>query len=388
MAIEADGPTVLFDGRLGPDLTGIGRYTHELTRQFAVLAPHRVRPLCWRSQVATLRALGLRPVVEVAGRAARPWLLPRSDVAHGPNFQILQTRLARSVITVHDTAWERLPHMYPDGVRRELRAALERARQADALAVCDSDVTRRDLVQLCGYPAERTRVVHLGVDAVYATAMPGDDAVAARYGLTRPYLLHTGAWVPRKNIPALLEAWALTDRRDDLDLVLAGDRAAGWLSDGDRIDAWLEQHHSLASRVRVLGHVPEADLPAITRRAAAAVSSSLWEGFGLTILQAMAGGVPVAAFRGGSLPEIAGGHVAFSAGEEPGSLAEAIDVALAMPADARRAAAEHAIAFTWERCARETLTAYADAWTRRARPEADHGRGAASEPLPEPLDLP
>jgi alpha-1,3-rhamnosyl/mannosyltransferase len=356
-----DEPTVLFDGRQGRQLTGIGRYSHELMRQFAVLAPDRVRPLCWRSQYSQLRRLGLRPALDISGRATRPWMLPRSDVVHGPNYRVLERRGARAVITVHDLAWERLPQMYPDAVRDELRASLTHALRTDAFAVCDSEATRRDLIERFDYPAERTRVVHLGVDDTYVTPTSEDGAIAARYGLARPYALHTGAWVPRKNIPALLEAWSLVGPSADVDLVLVGDEATGWFSDSDRIHAWLDGHAELAARVRTLGHVPEADLPAVTRGAAVAVSSSLCEGFGLTILQAMAAGVPVAALPSGSLPEIAGGHAVFSQGEEPDRLAEAIQAALAMPADARLAAADHARTFSWKRCAQETLGCYRDA---------------------------
>jgi glycosyltransferase involved in cell wall biosynthesis len=124
------------------------------------------------------------------------------------------------------------------------------------------------------------------------------------------------------------------------------------------VEAWLDEHPLLAGRVIVLGHVSEDDLPAVTRGSATLVSSSEWEGFGLTLLQAMIGGVPVVAVSNSSLPEIAGGHAAFSASAQPNALAASLAVALDMPETLRKDAALHARGFSWHRCARETLACY------------------------------
>jgi len=356
------GPSVLFDARQSGPLTGVGRYRHELLRQLAQIEDLQLRPLCWRSQRREMRSLGLRPCLDVRGRAERSWTLPRVDVTHGPDFKPLRRAGASEVITAHDVAWHHLPDAYPEGARLELDSAVRRAAQSGTFAICDSESTLRDLVELYDYPVERTRRVYLGVDERYGSAQATDAAVTARFGLRAPFLLHVGAWVPRKNLLATLAAWRLLALEDDtVELVLVGGHADTWLSDRPRIEAWIGAHPELEPRVRILGHVPEADLPSLTRGAAALVSSSLWEGFGLTILQAMLAGVPVAAVANSSLPEIAGGFAYFSPSDEPDVFADAIRTALAMPAAARRMSVDHARRFTWERCARETLACYAAA---------------------------
>lgn len=352
-------PSVLFDARLGTQLTGIGRYTHELMRQYATLVPDRVRPLCWRSQWREIRNLGLRPCLDVGGRVQRGLALPRVDVTHSPNFKPLLCGRSRSIVTVHDIAWRHLPDHYPTEVRDELDSNLKHAVAAGTFAICDSESARQDLINFFNYPAERTRTVHLGVSPVWAERRASDRSLVSSLGLGEHYILHVGAWVPRKDIPTLLAAWCLLAEQDhDLELALVGAHAEGWMSDRPRVEQWFDENPELASRVKILGHVDEGDLHALTRCAAAQVSSSRWEGFGLTILQALIVGVPVAAARNSSLPEVGGEHVHFAETGSPESLAAAIEDALADSPERRAAAAAHARTFSWERCARETLACY------------------------------
>lgn len=350
---------VLFDARQGQWRTGIGQYTHELTHAFAKLAPDRVRPVAWRHQISELKALGLRPVLDIRRRVEREWLLPSVDVAHGPNFKAMHRKGAGQAITVHDVAWRHLPDFYPSDVRAELDRRVADAAGSGVFAICDSEATRRDLVGLFSYPPERTATVHLGVDSSYATSTLGATGIVRSLGLERPYLLHVGAWVPRKDIPTLLAAWALlADERSDLDVVLVGSVAEGWLSDAARIEAWLREHPGLVPRVKILGYVPESQMAALTGCATAVVSSSRCEGFGLVTLQAMMAGTPVAAMRNSSIPEVCGDFAHYGETGNPESLAEAIREAFACPVERRRAAMDHAGSFTWKRCAEETLACY------------------------------
>jgi glycosyltransferase involved in cell wall biosynthesis len=184
--------------------------------------------------------------------------------------------------------------------------------------------------------------------------------VRARYGLDGRYLLFVGLLEPKKNLPVLLEAVARLRARRRFGatrLVLVGD--SGWGSvDLPALAARLE----LGDDVRFLGPAPDEDLGALYAEAEAFVFPSLWEGFGLPVLEALALGTPVLASTRGALPEIAG-DAALLVEPEVGALAEGLDQLLedaSLRARLREAGPRRAARFSWERTARETLEAYHD----------------------------
>jgi hypothetical protein len=184
--------------------------------------------------------------------------------------------------------------------RATLPLAVRRARTLAAI----SQATADDLIALQPAAAGKTVVTELAADARFATGGAPDAEVLARHGLTgRSYVLGVGTLEPRKNLPRLIEAFAaLPDAlRAEHELVLVG--ALGW--DTDETLQAVERHRGL---VRTLGHVPADDLPALYRGAAVFAYPSLYEGFGLPVLEAMTAGAPVLTSGVSSLPEVGRGR--------------------------------------------------------------------------------
>jgi glycosyltransferase involved in cell wall biosynthesis len=348
---------------------GIGRYTRELVR---ALAAQDVRT-DYRLFVALRRrdALPDTPGVNFTWAAARldpawfarlwhrlrvplrieRWTGP-VDLLHAPDFTLPPVEPdTRTLLTVHDLSFVRAPEAAAPGLRAYLNRVVPRSvRRADHILV-DSDATRRDLIDLYGTPGEKVSVVYSGVDARFG---PVEDAgairaVRAKYGIgDGPFILSVGTVQPRKNYARLAEALHRLDR-PDLPLVIAGGK--GWLEDDlyARIDAL-----GLGGRVRFIGFVDDDDLPALYSTARVFAFPSLYEGFGLPPLEAMACGTPVVASNVSSVPEVVG---------EAGLLVDPLDVdalagalARALDDEGLRASLieqgrERAGEFTWDQTA-------------------------------------
>jgi glycosyltransferase involved in cell wall biosynthesis len=241
------------------------------------------------------------------------------------------------------------------------------ARRADAL-IAISENTKRDLVEILGAPPAKVTVTHLAADEMYLSPPPGEEVMRfrARHGLARPFFLYTGNISPRKNLKALLDAFARVKDQTGADLVVTG--GLSWS------DSWNQWAHSLgvADRVRRLGYVERQDMPALYAASLAFVFPSLFEGFGLPVLEAQAVGAPVVCSSAASLPEVAGQSAYMVDPTDVEGLARAL---AETASDARlrarlsRAGYENVRRFSWEKTARATLEVFERA-----------GRGAGSCP--------
>ena len=217
------------------------------------------------------------------------------------------------VVTVHDLGYEHFPHAHPRGQRAYLRWSTRHNIRRAAHILADSQATAQDLTNLYGVPPEKITVIYPGYRPPELLPRAEDiENVRLRYGLTTPYFLYVGTIQPRKNLIRLMDAFArvldvpLTTRSGHslplpVHLALAG--KPGWLA-----EEILERARKpdLRQRVRLLGYVPDADLPALMAGAVALVFPSLYEGFGFPVLEAQALGVPVLTSTTSSLPEVAG----------------------------------------------------------------------------------
>lgn len=263
---------------------------------------------------------------------------------------------ARNVVTIHDLAWE----LFPDHFRLKDRIRLSRTtrsavRRADHI-IAVSAATRADLVSLLDVPEDRISVVHHGYDASHFR--PQDPArvheIRARYDLQRPYIIAVGTLQSRKNHVTLIGALKLLIERGlDIDLVISG--AKGWLY--DEIFATVERF-GLEDRVRFLGYVPYDHLPALYAGARAGALVSLYEGFGLPILEALACGTPMLISNVSSLPEVGGDAVLtcvpHDVDEVAGSL-ERLVLEDSLREQLLARAPSHLSRFSWVRTAEETL---------------------------------
>jgi glycosyltransferase involved in cell wall biosynthesis len=262
------------------------------------------------------------------------------------------------VTTVHDLVPLRFPALVPARHRWAVRCLLGGALRRAARVIAVSEATRAELLARYRLPAARVAVVPEAAASQFTPpTAPAVAAVRARYGLAHPYVLFVGFLEPKKNLGTLLEAVARLRRRGawgGTELVIVG--APGWGAD----PAARAQALGLEGTVRLLGPVPDADLPALYAGALAFAFPSLWEGFGLPVLEAMASGAPVAASNRGALPEITAG-AALLAEPEPEAFAEALGELVgdaALRERLRSAGLARAAAFSWERTARETLAIY------------------------------
>jgi glycosyltransferase involved in cell wall biosynthesis len=269
----------------------------------------------------------------------------------------------RRVVTVHDLIYARFPEAH-SGVRdRGMKVLVPLAARRSDRVIADSQSTCDDLVELLEVRPDRIDVVPLGLGAVRREAPLPEGDTRARFGLDeRPVVLSLSAKRPHKNLGALIGALAMIPVERRPLLVLPG------------YPTWYEQElrdcavdAGVAGDVRFLGWVSGTELEGLWAIAQAFVFPSLYEGFGLPVLEAMARGVPVACSNASSLPEVAGkAAILFGPHDEP-AIAQAIERLLGDRAEAERLRSvgrERASTFSWERTARLTLQSYARAFGR------------------------
>jgi glycosyltransferase involved in cell wall biosynthesis len=261
-------------------------------------------------------------------------------------------------VTVHDLGFRQLPWAHAPLARWYLDLSTQWAASRATRLIAVSEATALDLQRLYGVAPDRISVVHEGVGREFRPAI--DQAALAAWrqsrGLgRRPYLLAVGTVQPRKNLRALLQAYRILLDADDhlAPLVVAGRAGRGEAA----LQSGIRQL-GLSGRVHRLGFLPEAELPSLFAAALAYVQPSLYEGFGLTVPEALACGVPTIAANRSSLPELVGGAGLLVDPTRPAELAAAIRRLLDHPTlrmELAAAGPRRAAAFTWERCAEQTL---------------------------------
>ncbi|MBU1157056.1 MAG: glycosyltransferase family 4 protein [Proteobacteria bacterium] len=293
----------------------------------------------------------------------QPWFLAKPTVTHSTNLAGPRLTHGKLVVTVHDLSFCRQPQWHKaDNNEFSLRALNNAVANADLL-IAPSTFTAEELVEL--YPATqgRVRVVPEAVLPVYrpATDPAPMRAVLERHGLERPYLLFVGTLEPRKNLVRLLAAYErlVAGGQDEFDLVLAG--GTGWKA--GPIEEALS-HSPVRERIRRLGYVPGPDLPALYQGAWALVYPSLYEGFGLPVLEALACGVPVVTSAAASLPEVGGDAALYLDPEDPEQLLDTLERITGQPGlreDLAAKASAQAGRFSQEAMGRAALAVYREA---------------------------
>ena len=365
-------------------LTGIGRYALELARGLArsdevealklysayrwVDDPERAlqsnRTIAAVRRHVPFKSAALEAYTQLRSalfrlhtRGLGDWLL------HTPNY-VLMPFAGPALTTVHDLSWIAHPETHPLERVRFLERHLPRSLEQASAVLTDSDFVADEITRKLGVPRAKLRVVPLGVDASFRPRTPQELApVLAQHALAgQAYLLVVATQEPRKNLARLAQAYAALPPalRARHPLVIAGGR--GWLNaELERVVAPLEAR----GEVRRLGYVDEAELPLLYAGAHAFAFPSLYEGFGLPVLEAMASGVPVLTSRGSSLEEIARdaiGPIARCVDPlEVDALREGLGCLLQdreWRAEAAARGLVHARAYGWQRCVEATLAVY------------------------------
>jgi len=259
----------------------------------------------------------------------------RLDVLHCPTFRgPLRHVSCPLVVTVHDLAVLRHPETFNLWTRQYSRLCVFRVVRSARLVIAVSEATRRDVVELLGVAENRVRVVPNGVGETFTPEGPGEDG---------DYVLAVGTIEPRKNLERLAEA----TRRLGVELRVVG--AGGW----GRVE--------IGAGVRRLGRVSDDELARLYRGARCLAYPSLYEGFGIPILEAMASGTPVVTSRGGATEEVAGGAAVLVDPRDVESIAAGIEEAAARRDELVPAGLARARQFSWEETARRTADVYREA---------------------------
>lgn len=373
--------------RIGIDLTaaitqggGIGRYTRELIHALIALDQrneYRFFSAKPPAQTPVSNPIPVAPNVQYRSALLdERWLyrlwyrlrlpLPvqlvtgRVDLFHSPDFVLppVNGRIP-TLVTVHDLSFLHYPDTFPPKLVAYLNKVVPWSIGRATHVLADSAATKRDLVAMWQVPAEKVTVLYCGVHERFRpiTDAAALDAVRAKYGLAdAPYLLSVGTVQPRKNYRLLIRAFAPVAARWPHNLIIGGGK--GWLSD----DLMQEVRAlGLNGRVRFIGFVDDDDLPALYSAATLFLFPSLYEGFGLPLLEAMACGVPVVSSDASSLPEVVGETAVLLSPHDPQPWTAAL---LALLADEERRTAlaaagrQQAQRFSWETAAGQLLDMY------------------------------
>ena len=301
----------------------------------------------WWTQVGTLKAAVAR----------------KASLLHMPAMLAPVRSSLPVVVTIHDLAIVRYPQKFRPWHRTFTRYLLPRLVRSVSAIVSDSQATKNDLIELLGVAPERVTVIPCGIGASFTPALDGDShlqSVQARYALPSRFAITVGAIEPRKNLPRLLRAIDMlsTSRPELRDLTLIHVGPAGWLTeDVTRTLGELRLH----DKVRFLGYVPDDDLAALYQLARVSVYASLFEGFGLPVLEAMASGCPVVTSNTSSMPEVAGDAAILVDPTSEDSIADGLARVWTddcLRADLIARGYRRAATFTWEAAARQTLQVY------------------------------
>lgn len=260
-------------------------------------------------------------------------------------------------LTMHGSVTFSHPHFYPPRVVARLNPLLRKGLQRARLTVCVSDFVKHELIERFGVPEERLQTIYHGVNSAFKPQAAAASRLQRDYGLVNPYVLYVGKLHANKNIVRLIEAFDLaTKGRDEIELVLVGRLFYG----SDDIEQTI-QRLGLARRVHRLGHLGQAALPDLYSGAQCLVFPTLWEGFGLPIIEAMACGTPVITSDIACVPEITAGAALLVDPLSTQAIAGALSDLLASPekrATLRERGIARAASFSWQRTAQQTLQAY------------------------------
>ncbi len=351
---------------------GIGTYIRNVLRHLARIdSQTEYVLLCHQADMGVAPTLGpnFRTVLEPSGNYSlrEQFRIPvavrreRPDLFHAPHYVLPPLVPTRAVVTIHDCIHLMFPQYLPNRAayayaRASMWAA---ARRADAILTV-SEASKRDILHFFNVPAEKIVVVHNAIDERFWVPPEDEDVarVRERYQLTHRFVLYAGNIKPHKNLVRLIEAFAQVRQGedDDLKLLIIGDQIS-------KLPALRLAVHRLKlhKHVRFLGYLPDETLAVLYRLAAVFVFPSLYEGFGLPPLEAMASGTPVVTSNTSSLPEVAGDAAVLVDPYEVESIVDGIRRVLTddtLATTLRQKGPLRAREFSWERSVRKTQELY------------------------------
>lgn len=283
------------------------------------------------------------------------YLIGAVDVFHAWDYLQPPRMSAKIVTTIHDLTTIKFPmYHHPSTVKAQTNRLKWVRKEAD-LVIADSQATKQDIVELLGIEEERIRVIYLAAGSAFGKfkaqsstfKVEAIQKIREKYNVQEEYFISVGTQEPRKNLKRVIEAFSSLSQLSTFNFQLVVVGGFGW---GEQV--------SSVSDVKNLGKVSAEDLPALYAGANALVYPSLYEGFGLPILEAMEVGCPVVTSDRGSLKEVAGSAAALVDPEDTGSIARGMETVLEKRNDFMKKGLKQSQKFSWEKTARETLQVY------------------------------
>lgn len=276
------------------------------------------------------------------------------DIVWGTNFTLpkIGRSRCRRVMTVHDMAWVRYPETIQAPMLRILSGLSEHVFSADRVLVV-SEATKQDLMRHCQVDANKVRVIYNGVSQRFRPVSELLDVVRGRYHLPKKFMLFVGTVEPRKNLTRLVEAFNRAGSKVEQSLVVVG--AKGW-----KTSPLCEEinRSPVRDRIHLAGFVADDDLPAVYNLADALIYPSLYEGFGIPVIEAMACGTPVVTSDVSALPEVAGDAALLIDPLNTSQLADAMERIVhdqPLRASLRAKGIERAKKFSWDESASQVV---------------------------------
>jgi glycosyltransferase involved in cell wall biosynthesis len=358
---------------------GIGTYIRNLLRQLARI-DHQTEYvlLCRPGDLEVAAELGpnFRGVLEPSPNYSLreqlhvPWVLRRErpDVYHAPHYVLPAGVRCRAVVTIHDCIHLMFPQYLPNkAAYAYARASMWAAARRSACILTVSEASKRDILHFFDVPPEKIVVVYNAIDEHFWQTPREEDVarVRERYQLDHEFVLYVGNIKPHKNLVRLIEAFAEFRRQgfDSVKLLIIGDEIS-------KLPALRRavHRHKLHKHVRFLGYLPDQTLAILYRLASVFVFPSLYEGFGLPPLEAMASGTPVVTSNVSSLPEVAGDAAVLVDPYDVDSIVDGLRRVVAdrtLADELRRKGLERAREFSWARSVEKTRQVYQEIGGRR-----------------------
>jgi len=351
---------------------GIGTYIRNLVRHLARIDRQTEYVVfCRDEDRSSLGSVGenFRTVVETAGnysvaeQVRVPLALRREGVTlfHAPHYVLPPLVTCRSVVTIHDCIHLMFPQYLPNRLAHVYaRTAIALAARRATRVLTVSESSKRDILRFVDTPPDKIDVIYNAYDERFGVEPREEDVVRVRerYQLHDEFVLYAGNVKPHKNLERLIQAFDLVRRRGlgHLKLVLIGDEISKYAALRRAV-----HRHQLHQYVRFLGYLPEATLAVMYRLAGVFVFPSLYEGFGLPPLEAMASGTPVVTSNVSSLPEVAGDAAVLVDPYEPEAIADGIYRVLtdeSLRRSLRQRGLARAQQFSWEASVRRVREIY------------------------------
>lgn len=288
-------------------------------------------------------------------------LLGDVDVMHSTAYALPELFSSRLVVTIHDLSFLIFPEFHTPENYSQVLSNLIYLNSRPEMVICDSEATKKDTIKYFHVPEQKLEVVHLGVDGIFFGQRKTEEIedVLHKYGLSQGYLLCVSSIEPRKNFERIIRVFGQMKKQDryrELRLVCVGGK--GWKN----TDIYrLVKELGLEESIIFLGYLSQKELPLVYRGAKIFLYPSLYEGFGLPVLEAMASGVPVVTSNLSSLPEVASNAAALVDPYSEKRLFEAVDGLLENISRQKELVGEgliNARKFSWEETARKTLAIY------------------------------